>query len=119
MTESLRAFASGLSRTRQTFVGRIINDLGAGGITSATGEDMEAQLVEADMGIAPARQEVGNLRSYISHTGVTSAVTLHAQLAAELRSLLADPPAFALDGDPTVVLRVGVNGAARRRPPQN
>ena len=33
MSESLRAFASGLARTRQTFVGRIINALGAGGIT--------------------------------------------------------------------------------------
>ena len=113
MSESLRAFASGLARTRQTLVGRIINALGAGGITSATWEEMEAQLIEADMGVAPARQVVGNLRSYITRTGVTSAATLHTQLAAELRSLLADPPPFALDGDPTVVLLVGVNGAGK------
>ena len=74
---------------------------------------MEAQLIEADMGVAPARQVVGNLRSYITRTGVTSAATLHTQLVAELRGLLADPPPFALDGDPTVVLLVGVNGAGK------
>ena len=113
MSESLRAFASGLARTRQTLVGRIVNALGAGGITSATWEEMEAQLIEADMGVAPARQVVGNLRSYITRTGVTSAATLHTQLVAELRGLLADPPPFALDGDPTVVLLVGVNGAGK------
>ena len=113
MSESLRAFASGLARTRQSFVGRIINALGAGGITSATWEAIEAQLIEADMGVAPARQVVDSLRSYITRTGVTSAATLRTQLAAELRTLLVEPPPFELKGDPTVVLLVGVNGAGK------
>jgi len=65
------------------------------------------------MGVAPARQVVDSLRSYITRTGVTSAATLRTQLAAELRTLLVEPPPFELNGDPTVVLLVGVNGAGK------
>ena len=65
------------------------------------------------MGVAPARQVVDSLRSYSTRTGVTSAATLRTQLAAELRTLLVEPPPFELKGDPTVVLLVGVNGAGK------
>ncbi|MEY4222714.1 MAG: signal recognition particle-docking protein FtsY, partial [Chloroflexota bacterium] len=65
------------------------------------------------MGVAPARQVVDSLRSYITRTGVTSAAILRTQLAAELRTLLVEPPPFELNGDPTVVLLVGVNGAGK------
>ena len=49
-----------LSRTRQSVFGQIAGVLGAGDITEETWEDLEALLIQADVGV-PTKPAVGRV----------------------------------------------------------
>ena len=51
MSETFERWRQGLTRTRKTTFGRIANLLGATEITGETWEDLEAMLIQADLGI--------------------------------------------------------------------
>lgn len=112
MFKSLR---ESLTRTRQSVFGQIVNVLGAGEIDDETWEDLEALLIQADMGVPTTLELVDNLRQRVSDEGLYRADQLIDALKSELRKMLADPPEFELEKPRqlTVVMIVGVNGSGK------
>jgi fused signal recognition particle receptor len=104
-----------LSRTRQSVFGQIQNALGNGDITEETYEDLEALLIQADMGIDTALFVVEQVRERAVEKHLYTADQLIPVLRAELRALLTDPPPFQIDAPRllTVVMVVGVNGSGK------
>ena len=112
MLEKLRA---SLTRTRKSVFGRLVNLLGAGEIDEETWDDLEALLIQADIGVGTTVTIVERLRQRAAQEGITHADQLEGVLRAELRGLLPEPPPLVID-EPrllTVVLVVGTNGSGK------
>jgi fused signal recognition particle receptor len=95
--------------------GQIASVLGAGDITDETWEDLEALLIQADVGVPTVVYLVDTLRERVRREGLYRADQLLNALRGELRSILFDPPVFELE-EPrllTVVMVVGVNGSGK------
>ena len=104
-----------LSRTRTSVFGRIVNLLGAGEIDNDTWDDLEALLIQADVGIGTTSIIIERLQSRVQRVGVTRTQDLEALLKEELQALLPAPPPMIVD-EPrllTVVLIVGANGSGK------
>ncbi|MGD8397789.1 MAG: signal recognition particle-docking protein FtsY [Anaerolineae bacterium] len=104
-----------LTKTRRSFFGQISSLLGGGEITEETWEDLEALLVQADVGVETTMAGVDHLRERVDQGEARSADQLEALLKEELRSLLGDPPPMTID-EPrllTLILVVGVNGSGK------
>lgn len=111
----LRNFRDSLKKTRQTVFGQIVNVLGAGEIDEETWEDLEALLIQADMGVDTTLAVIEGLRERVNSQGLTRTDQLLEALKQELRSMLVDPKVFELE-EPrqiTVVMVVGVNGSGK------
>jgi fused signal recognition particle receptor len=70
-------------------------------------ERLEEALIQADVGV-PATAELVRRLEARGEVG-----DLGAALADEVAALLGEPPTIALDGEPTVILVVGVNGTGK------
>jgi len=104
-----------LTKTRRSFFGQISNLLGSGQITEETWEDLEALLVQADVGVTTTMTLVDGLREQVAKGRVRDAQGLQELLREELLALLGDPPPMTMD-EPrllTLVLIVGVNGSGK------
>jgi fused signal recognition particle receptor len=111
--DSLKNFTAGLSRTRQAVFGRIANLVGASEITDDTWDELEAMLIQADLGVAVASELLEQLKKHVNEVGVTKAGELRAFLRQALIGLLESAPLPPLKGDPAVLLMVGVNGSGK------
>lgn len=104
-----------LSRTRRLVFGQIAGLLGAGDIVDETWDDLEALLIQADVGVETTLSIVERLRERTRQDGILRTDVLQQVLRSGLRELLADPPPLQIDGNRllTVVLVVGVNGSGK------
>jgi fused signal recognition particle receptor len=104
-----------LTRTRQTVFGQIAGVLGLGDITDETWDDLEALLIQADMGIPTTMHVMAALRERVAREGLYQIEQLMTVLKAELRALLTTDQPFELEAPRqlTVVLIVGVNGSGK------
>lgn len=104
-----------LTRTRHTVFGQIANVLGSGDITDETWEDLEALLIQADMGVPTTLALVERLRERAAKENLYRAEQLVPVLRQELRAILSDPPPFEIDAPRllTIVMIVGVNGSGK------
>jgi fused signal recognition particle receptor len=104
-----------LTKTRRSFFGQISGLLAGGQVTEETWEDLEALLVQADVGVSTTMMLVDRLREEVAKGNVRDAQSLEDLLKRELVALLGDPPAMTVD-EPrllTVILIVGVNGSGK------
>jgi fused signal recognition particle receptor len=104
-----------LTKTRRSFFGQISGLLGTGEITEETWEDLEALLVQADVGVNTTIVVVDALREQVAKGQARNTQDLEELLKAELLALLGDPPPMTID-EPrllTVLLVVGVNGSGK------
>ncbi len=110
-----RSIRDSLSRTRNTVFGQIANVLGAGDITEETWEDLEALLIQADVGVPTTLEIVEALRARVKRDGLYKADQLLQALKDELRAILNINPTFELEQPRqlTVVMIVGVNGSGK------
>ncbi len=108
-------FRDSLRRTRQTFFGRIANLIGATELDEETWDNIEALLIQADLGVETALAVVGELRRRVQVDGLTTHAQLEEALKQSLLALLpADQPSALLEPRLlTVVLIVGVNGSGK------
>jgi fused signal recognition particle receptor len=113
MAELFTRWRQGLSRTSKSTFGRLASLLGATEITNDTWDDLEALLVQADLGIETAQSVLSSLKATVKRDGLTRASDLQLVLKSELRSRLSDPPALDLSAKPNVILLVGVNGSGK------
>jgi len=107
-------FLHSLTKTRNVILSRLASVLGTSEITPETWDDLEAVLIQADVGVETTLEVVERLRQRAQEERVLRADRLQGLLAEELRSLLPDPPPLNLGGRPLdVVLIVGVNGSGK------
>ena len=105
----------GLTKTRRSFFGQISGLLAGGEITEGTWEDLEALLVQADVGVNTTVTLVDHLREQVAKGKARNTQALEDLLKAELVALLGNPSPMTID-EPrllTVVLIVGVNGSGK------
>jgi fused signal recognition particle receptor len=110
----LGIFRSGLSKTRQSFFGRISQMLGNTEIDDDTWDDIEALLIQADLGVETTHKVIEALKSRVAREGITRADQLDKALKETLQSLLTEPPPMNISGRPlSIILVVGVNGSGK------
>ncbi len=110
-----RSIRDSLTKTRRSFFGQITSLLAGGDITEETWEDLEALLVQADVGVATTVALVDRLREAVDRGAARNVEALQELLKEELLALLGSPPAMTID-EPrllTLVLIVGVNGSGK------
>jgi fused signal recognition particle receptor len=109
----LAKWRSGLSRSSKAAFGRIATLLGATEITRETWDELEALLIQADLGIETAAEVLDLLQRLVQSRGLTRSDELSAALRAELRSRLDNPPPLAWNNHPSIIMMVGVNGSGK------
>jgi fused signal recognition particle receptor len=113
MPDLLSRWKDGLSRSSKAAFGRLAGLLGATEITSETWDDLEALLLQADLGIETTRSVLDELHSAVRARGLTRAAELNSLLRDELRLRLLPPTPLTLSAQPFVILLVGVNGSGK------
>ncbi len=103
----------GLARTRKTTFGKISNFLGVTEITDESWDELEALLLQADLGVETTQKVIESLKATVDREGITETGDLREALRKELRSHLDNPPPINLSNHPEVILIVGVNGSGK------
>jgi fused signal recognition particle receptor len=111
-----KSIRESLSRTRRSVFGQIVNVLGMGEITEETWDDLEALLIQADMGVPTVLSLIETMKERTTREGLFQTDDLLRVMKEEMRAMLtAGSPVFELE-EPrqlTVVLVVGVNGSGK------
>lgn len=104
-----------LNRTRRSVFGQIVNVLGAGEIDEETWEDLEALLIQADMGVPTTMKLLEEMRARVNQEGLRSTDELLRAMKSTMLDLLEDQTLFELEKprELTVVMVVGVNGSGK------
>jgi fused signal recognition particle receptor len=113
MADLLSRWRSGLAKTSKATFGRIADFLGATEITADTWDELEALLVQADLGIETATEIIESLQRLVRTEGLLRSDELENALRSELRQRLDQPPAIEWSEHPSVLLVVGVNGSGK------
>lgn len=104
----------GLNRTRKVAFGRLATLFGATDISADTWEELEAILIQADLGVETTESILAVLQERVKIEGLTRTDELQASLRAELVRRLDAAPTVDLDShNPAIVLVVGVNGSGK------
>ena len=107
-------FRRGLSKTRQSFFGRISQILGKTEIDDDTWDEIETLLIQADCGFDTTLKVIDSLQDRARAQGFTRADQLQTALKETLGALLQFPPVMDISGrDLSIILVVGVNGSGK------
>lgn len=113
MNNFLSKWKNGLSRTSRAAFGQIAAILGTTEIEDRIWDELEALLIQADVGVETTIAILDALENRMDREGWTKTSQLKQGLKEELRKLLAEPPVLDLTHKPTVILIVGVNGSGK------
>lgn len=113
MVEIFSRWKTGLSRSSKAAFGRVASLLGASEIDADTWDELEAILIQADLGIHTAQSISTSLQASVRAKGIIKAAELRPLLELELRSRLGNPPTLEFDTRPYIILLVGVNGSGK------
>jgi len=106
-----------LARTRGSFFGQITGLLGASNISDELWDDLEALLIQADVGVDTTLSLVETVKDRVSREGITTAPDVERILKEEMVALLNDDGAALSILDRkrllTVILVIGVNGSGK------
>ena len=113
MVDLFSKWREGLSKTSKSAFGRLANLLGATEINQEIWDELEALLIQADLGIETTGDVLDSLQRIVRERGLTRANELREILRVDLRSRLMPPPALNWMTHPSVILVVGVNGSGK------
>lgn len=114
MAEFFNKWKQALNRSSKAAFGRLATVFGATEIDVSTWEELEALLIQADLGIATTSEIIASLKKHVTQDGITSAQELTSLLRVELLSRLDPLPELDFNGtQPVVILIVGVNGSGK------
>ena len=113
MSDLFAKWRLGLSKTSKSAFGRLANLLGATEINQETWDEMEAILIQADLGIETTSDVLDSLKRSVRDQGLTRANELRELLRVDLRSRLMAPPVMDWSAHPSILLIVGVNGSGK------
>jgi len=104
-----------LARTRNSFFGQITTLFGGSEIDDELWNDLEALLIQADVGVETTLQLIEQVRKRVRQEGATKPLQAQAILKEEMRNLLGGNTPSEIDKKRilTVVLVVGVNGSGK------
>ncbi len=104
-----------LSRTRNSVFGQITGLFGGGAIDEELWDDLEALLIQADVGVETTTTLIETVRSRVEREGATDAGQVEYILKDEMRRLLEGYAASQVEKQRllTIVLVVGVNGSGK------
>lgn len=104
-----------LTRTRNSVFGQISGLFGASQITDELWDDLEALLIQADVGVETTTTLVERVRQRVKKEGVTQTSQAQVILKEEMKALLNGSAPSAVDQKRilTVILVVGVNGSGK------
>ena len=106
-----------LARTRGSFFGQIAGLFGASEINDALWDDLEALLIQADVGVDTTLSLVERVKARVAREGILKAADAQQILKEEMLALLdtngRSPSALDRQRLLTVVLVVGVNGSGK------
>lgn len=106
----------GLERTRNSFFGQIATLFGANDITDETWDDLEALLIQADVGVETSLSLVGAVKDTVARRGITQSSDMTNIVKQEMVALLNGhhrPLSINKKRLLTVILVVGVNGSGK------
>lgn len=102
-----------LEKTRKVAFGRIANFLGTTEFDEDTWEDLEALLLQADMGIETTNAVIEHAREWVVAEGLTHTEELRSVLKEVLHQRLDIPHYPQYNEAPTIIVLVGVNGSGK------
>ncbi len=109
----MKGIFESLRKTRNAVFGQVVSILGAGEIDDETWEDLEALLIQGDVGVHTALELVARLRERVQEEGLYKTADLQRALEEELYALLPEGEPMNLDWPLAVILVVGVNGSGK------
>jgi fused signal recognition particle receptor len=113
MADFFNKWKEGLAKTRKVAFGRIVSLFGGGEIDENTWEEVEASMIQADLGFDTTESVIASLRERVFENGLTHAEELQEALRLELVSRLDPSPALNFTDRPAIILLVGVNGSGK------
>ncbi|HLA07987.1 MAG TPA: signal recognition particle-docking protein FtsY [Anaerolineales bacterium] len=113
MVDLFEKWRSGLAKTSKTAFGQLATLLGATEINRETWDELEALLVQADLGIETSTEILDSMRRVVQSRGLIRSDELSEALRAELRARLDSPGELVWPAKPTVIMVVGVNGSGK------
>lgn len=114
MADLFSRWKEGLERTRKVAFGRIAALFGATEITPDTWDELEAILIQADLGVETTEMVIEALKKRVPQEGLTQSIELQNALRDELLKRLDPVPEVSFNGTkPAVILLVGVNGSGK------
>lgn len=109
----MKGIFESLRKTRNAVFGQIATLFGAGEIDEATWDELEALLIQGDVGVETTGALIEKLRARIKEEGVYRSTDLNRIVYEEILSLLPAAPPLNLDWPLAVILIVGVNGSGK------
>ena len=113
MADLFAKWRSGLAKTSKTTFGWLATVFGATEITQETWDDLEALLIQADLGIETTADIIASMQRVVLNEGLTGANELTDALKNELRLRLDASSVPRWKVKPAVILVVGVNGSGK------
>jgi fused signal recognition particle receptor len=113
MNNLFSKWKQGLARSSKAAFGQIASLLGATEISAETWNDLEALLIQADVGVETTLSILDALEKRVAREGITKSQELREILNQELRSRLDTPPDLSYSDRPSIILIVGVNGSGK------
>ena len=113
MVSIINKWRQGLAKTSKARFGQIAAILGATEISDDTYEDLEALLIQADLGLDTSESILESIWDRERADGITQMADLKRALREELRLRLTTPPPIDFQEKPTIILIVGVNGSGK------
>lgn len=113
MADLFAKWRSGLAKSSKATFGRIATLFGATEITDETWDELEALLVQADLGIETTTDILDSMRHIVQDQGLTRADELSGALRTELLLRLDRASPIRWANKPFVIMVVGVNGSGK------
>lgn len=113
MANIFNKWKEGLAKTSKAKFGQIAALIGASEITDDTFEELEALMIQADLGVETSEAILSALWERERKEGLTKTHELRQVFGEELRKRLSEPPLLDFSAQPTVILIVGVNGSGK------
>ncbi len=113
MVSIFSKWKAGLTKTSKSTFNQIKSIFGGGDIDQTTYDDLEALLIQADVGVDTTREIIQALKQAQLDQNIIKSVDLENLLRQELGKRITEPPPIRLDIQPTIILIVGVNGSGK------
>ena len=113
MENNLEKWKIGLSRTRKSTFGKIATFFGTSDVTTDTWDELEALLIQSDLGAETSLEIIDRLKIRCDNEGIIRSDDLTELIIDELKSRLSTPREFQINEKPLVILIAGVNGSGK------